>query len=130
MEALTYLIDTWCWVEYLGGEVRVLKPILEGRKHYSSLLTLAEVSDVVRRSGHDDSDRCIDFIAMHSTILDPDPMIADAAGRTRAAQRKRKRDMGLMDALIYETAQANELVLLTGDEDFKGLDGVEFVDGD
>lgn len=35
--------------------------------------------------------------------------------------------MGLVDALIYETARAHDLIVLTGDPDFGGLDGVEMV---
>jgi predicted nucleic acid-binding protein len=127
-----YLLDTWCWMQYFQGKPlpgRVRELIDSGRSR-TCMITFAEISDLYHREGRIDADRRIDFIASTSIIVDLDPMVCDGAGRTKWSQRKKKRAMSLADAMIYETAQQNELILLSGDPDFKGLDGVEFVEGD
>lgn len=124
-----YLVDSWSWVAYFAGEERGAKvrPLVESESEATSMLTLMELADVYAQRDPESIGDKIDFIASHTTILDLDPMVSEGAGRTKRDQRARRIKIGIVDAAIYETAQQNDLTLVTGDPDFKGLDGVEFI---
>lgn len=127
---MTYLLDTWVWIEYFLGTDpgRRMTPLIESWNHATSILTVAELSDVYHRLGAPGIDDRLAFVQRSTEILPLDPSIAHRAGATKQRQRDAGRSIGLVDALIYETARAHGLTLLSGDLDFEGLDGVEMVD--
>lgn len=124
-----HLLDTWAWMAYFRGssEGRRVQQLIDGGDTATSVVTLAELSDVFRREKRRDGDRRLAFVASTSRILDLTLPVAMAAGATKWDQRDRGAPMGMADALIYETARAQGLVVLTGDEGFRGLPDVEFL---
>ena len=124
------VLDTWVWLEYFGGSAAVagVKSAVEGPDVATCVLTLAELSDVYGRDGRaavlDDR---IHFIHSRGPVLPVSEHGARKAGATKWNQRKRGHPLGLADAIIYETAREHGLELVTGDEGFKGLDGVRMV---
>lgn len=127
--ALKYVVDSWGWIEYFdaGPAGRSLKPVIESGEEATSVVTLAEISDRMHRDARQGTGELLAFVRSKTTLLDITPDIAAAAGKTKWAQRKRHVPMGLADAIIYETARAHGLTVLTGDPGFRGLPGVEFV---
>jgi predicted nucleic acid-binding protein len=123
------LLDTWAWVAYFGNEPEApqVEERLQAGEVATSLLTIAELSDIYHREGLGSLEERLAFIASRGPLLDPDAAILLAAGEVKWAQRGRGAAMGLVDAAIYATARAHGLTVLTGDEGFQGLEGVEFL---
>lgn len=117
------------WVEYLSGTDTGghLTPVIESGEHATSILTVAELADKLIRDGYEDPDSYLAYVPRASRLLGITEAIAGAAGATKHRQRAAGVPTGLVDAMIYETAQAHDLTVLTGDPDFEGLDGVEMV---
>jgi predicted nucleic acid-binding protein len=125
-----YLLDTWAWVEYFDGTpagARVQR-ILESATVATSILSVAELSDLYTRRKSPTLDEKVEFVRGSGQLLDLDLRAVSKAGLTKWTQRARKHPMGLGNAVIYETARANGLTVVTGDPGFKGLPGVEFLD--
>jgi len=124
-----YLIDSYAWVEYyLGSEKGVkIKDIIETKNIATSILAIAELSDEFARE-NSDFDLLFQFINSRSKILPLTVKIALNSGKFKSEMRKRFKQFGLADAIIYLTAKINNSKLLTGDVHFKGLKNVEFID--
>lgn len=125
-----FLADTWAWVAYFLDEPaadQVEARLREGDLA-TSIITVAELSDLYHREGHEGLEERLEFIAASGPILDVTLPILVQAGRTKWAQRQRKAPMGLADAIIYETARAHRRKVLTGESGFQGLPGVAFLD--
>lgn len=124
------LLDTWAWLEYFAGssaDAR-LRSSIEGPDVSTSILTLAELSDVYERDGRTSVvHERIAFIRSRGAVLDLSSEAAVGAAGTKWRQRRAGHDMGIVDAMIYETAREHGLELVTGDEGFKGLDGVRMI---
>ena len=124
-----YLIDSYAWVEYyLGSEKGVkIKDIIETKNIATSILAIAELSDKFARE-NSDFDLLFQFINSRSKILPLTVKTALNSGKFKSEMRKRFKQFGLADAIIYLTAKINNSKLLTGDIHFKGLKNVEFID--
>ena len=123
---MTVLIDSWVWVEYFKGSKcgKDAKKYIEGNeKAILSAINIAEVYRWILRF-YDDKvaeekkrvmkERCF--------VIPVDEEIA-----VMSAKIKHNEKMGLGDALIYATAKKENAILLTGDSDFEGKDGVIFI---
>jgi len=64
----------------------------------------------------------LDFIKERSGIIISDIEIAE-----KAAEIAFDKKLGAMDALIYATAQIKNAELITGDNDFRGLERVRII---
>ena len=53
------------------------------------------------------------------------PLATDIA--VKAATAKHEKGFGLADAIVYATAKSREALILTGDSDFKNIEGVHFL---
>jgi predicted nucleic acid-binding protein len=102
--------------------------MVEGKDVHTSVLTLAEISDVYVRDGLPQLEERIRFIRSRGPILGISPAIAQRAASTKWMQRRSGKPLGLADALIYETANERGLELVTGDEGFQGLPGIQFIE--
>lgn len=124
-----HLLDTWAWMAYFRGTPggRRVQQLLDGGGACTSIVTLAELSDVLRRGKRRDAPRRLAFVASTTRILDLPLQVAMEAGAVKWAQRERGAPMGLADALILGTARAQGLIVVTGDEGFAGLPDVEFL---
>lgn len=128
---MRYLLDTWAWVSYFDGSKAgaKVKDILDAAEVATSIVSVAELSDLHARTKAPELDERLEFMRSCGRILEVNLEVAKKAGETKWAQRARKRPMGIGDALIYETAKTHGLTVLTGDAGFEGLPGVEFMDG-
>ncbi len=123
------LIDTWGWVEYFQGSEAGAEfvPDIEGPDVATCALTFAELADLHARDGLPDLDARLAFIRSRGPVFAVSEAAARRAGATKWSQRRKRHDLGLLDAMIYETARENGLELVTGDKGFKGLPGVRFL---
>ena len=121
-----YLIDSYAWIEYYLGEDVRLKLLIETKEIATSTIVIAELSDKFARENENFKD-FFQFISSRSKLVPLSVEIALASGKFKSQMRKKYKQFGLADAIIYLTAKLNNSKLLTGDHHFEGLDGVDFV---
>lgn len=121
-----YIIDTFAWIEYYLGEDVNLKLLIETKDIATSSLVIAELSGKFTRE-NENFDEFFQFISSRSKIIPLSVEIALKSGKFKSEMRKKYRQFGLADAIIYLTAKLNNSKLLTGDPHFKGMDHVEFI---
>lgn len=123
------LLDTWAWVEYFQGSPQGarVRLVVEKGEAATCILSIAELSDLHARAKRPGLDERLAFIAGRGPILDVSRQAAARAGQTKWAQRAKGYALGLGDAIIYEVAREHDLELVTGDEGFRGLEGVRMI---
>jgi predicted nucleic acid-binding protein len=88
---------------------------------------LAELSDKYHREGLTFWEQDLEFIMSVTEILDLTKEIAIKVGKTKKMMRKNHPNFGLADTIIYETAQSENVPVLTGDEHFKDVKNVIYI---
>jgi len=124
------VLDSFAWVEYFRGTEagRIVAEELETTAVGTPLVVVAELRDKYVRERVPSWSRDLSFIKDISALLPEDELIAIRAGETKNRMRSEgRRDFGLIDAIVYETAKAVEAVLVTGDPHFRGAQGVRFI---
>ncbi len=129
---MTYecVFDAFAWMEYLRGTAKGAKvrPYVERGSGATPVLVIAELSAKFHREGLPDWPTTRDFILSHSALEALDWPVADRAGETLKELRTRRRNAGLADAIMLETARSLGAPLLSGDEDLRGVAGVLFLE--
>jgi predicted nucleic acid-binding protein len=119
----TKCLDSSAWLSYYFGHGKMMKEIIDGEELLlTSSLCLFEIKKrlhVLKK----DSAKFLQFTKERSTIIVPDISIAE-----KAAEIAIEKKLGAMDALIYTTAMANNAMLITLDNDFRGLPKTMIVD--
>lgn len=126
---MKYLIDAYAWIEYLEGSEKgkVVKNILNDNNEIFTLaLTISEVVSRIKRKGLD-AEAAAEAIQSNAKILDISAKAAKEAGVFHAEMREKISDFGLVDAILYTIAQAEEAKVVTGDPHFKGFKNVVFL---
>ena len=120
---IVIVLDTWAWVHYWQGDMRV-QPFFEGSEHLiTSVITIAELER--HNTGNPTTmEEMLFEIRQRSRIVPIDISIARLAGGVRSTMK----DGGIADALIIATAMKNHAKVLTGDPHFKIFPGVIFID--
>ena len=114
------LIDSSVWLAYLfngsysdtidSDEILLL-----------SVLSLFEIKRKLGKSNYENSKitKCMDFIRKRSLLVPVSEEIAD-----NAANFSLEKNLSIVDSIIYTTAMLNDSMLLTLDNDFRGLRNV------
>ncbi len=129
-ENTEYLLDTYAWVEYFMGsdQGKIVKKLIESEKFYTSIISIAELSDKYYREGlTDEWESRYKFIVSKSNIILCTMEIAKNAGPRKWELRKTIEKIGLADAIIIETAFQNELIVVSGGPHFESLDNILFL---
>lgn len=120
------MIDSWAWVEYFKGSragAKARAVIEDEEKAVISTINLAEVYRwVLRFYGEDAAEEKIGVMKQRCFVVDVTEEIA-----VKCAKIKHERGMGLGDAIILATANQEAAKVVTGDPDFKGLEGVVYL---
>jgi predicted nucleic acid-binding protein len=115
---LTVLLDSWCWIEYFEGSAvgkKISKYIDSDQSIFISVINLAEVYKwSLSRKSEKDAESIVHIMLSRCFIVPVEPTIA-----LNAAKTNWKKKWGLGDSLIYESAKARSLLLVTGDPHFK-----------
>lgn len=121
------LLDTYAWVEYLEGseEGKRVRDLLEGEdtEIYTSVLTIAELSDAFHRGGLDadlEWSDIQDFVQINSSLISLEAEEMADAGALKVERRKEFDDFGLMDAIILISSRKTDAELLSGDPHLTG----------
>lgn len=119
------LLDTYAWVELfratpLGEKVREL---IDQKPTFASAATYAELTTWALKN-HLDSEQALSRMERLAGVLPLDRTILQAAGQITHYRKRFVRHWSLVDGMIYATAQAYGLQVVTGDQDFRGLPGV------
>ena len=101
-----------------------VKPYLEtGKTVFISVINLAEVyRKLLLEYDEITADNYAKYMLSRCFLIPVDPTIALNAAKFNAKQK-----LGLGDSLIYESAKAHKLKLVTGDPGFKGMNDVEYL---
>ncbi|KAF5415404.1 MAG: tRNA(fMet)-specific endonuclease VapC [Candidatus Methanophagaceae archaeon] len=125
---MTVLIDSWAWIEYFRGSKagEQIKGVIEDseEKMVISTINIAEVYRLILRFYSEDfAEEKIEAMKQRAFVCDVIEEIA-----VEAAKIKHKKKWGLGDSLIYATAKKEGARVLTGDPDFKDVEGVIFIE--
>jgi predicted nucleic acid-binding protein len=119
------VVDSSCWLEYFadGGNADAFAPIIVD---IDALLvptvTLYEVfKKVFQQRDETQALRAI-AIMQQGIVVELSDTLA-----IRAARISVEHNLPMADSIILATARQNNAVLWTQDEDFEGLEGVEFI---
>lgn len=121
------LLDSSAWIEYILGSSKgeeVFEILKQNQDEiYSLSLILAEVVSKFKREKQDFS-LAFRIISSNSRILEVSPEIAKEAGLLHAEAKKKKRNFGLIDAIIWTVAKKLNAKLVTCDSHFKSFKNV------
>jgi len=117
------LIDSWAWIEYFKGTkagARARRIIEDDEASIISTINLAEVYRwILRFYSEAVAEEKVGVMKKRCFVIDVDPEIAIAS-----AKLKHEMKFGLGDAIVLATARRENAKVVTGDPDFKDLDGV------
>ena len=124
---MRFLFDSSAWVEYLLGSSKgeeVFKILKQNKNEIYSIPII--ISEVVSRAKREKQNVEISFraITMNSKVLEVSPEIAKEAGLLHAEMKKKKRDFGLIDAIIWVVAKKLNAKLVTCDFHFRAFKNV------
>ena len=125
------VLDSYAWVEYFRGTDagRTVAEELASGLVGTPLVVVAELRDKYVRERVPDWSKDLAYIMETTALLPEDEGIAVRAGETKNRMRAEgRRDFGLIDGIILETARALNAVLVTGDPHFRGLRDVTFLE--
>jgi len=123
---VTVLIDSWAWIEYWrgGAHAREAAAYVDGNEEaLASPVNLAEVYYwFLREYNRETADGRRQTLERRCRIVPLDADLAVAAARLRKEER-----LSLADSIILATARESGAVLVTGDPDLRGKQGVVFI---
>ncbi len=126
---MKYIIDSYAWIEYLDGTSKgqKLKEILmKENEIYTLGLSITEIISRVKRMDKD-VETAYKAITFNSMIVQIDQETAKRAGLFHAEMRKKIKDFGIVDSLIYLIAKKLNAKIITGDEHFRNFKEAIFI---
>lgn len=129
-ENIEYLLDTYAWIEYFRGseEGEKVKGLIEQQIIHTSMISIAELSDKYHRENLiDEWRKRYEFIISKSNLLPCSLKIMKNSGFRKLQLRKKSQSIGLVDAIIIETAIQHNLIIVSGDQHFEKVDKVYFL---
>jgi predicted nucleic acid-binding protein len=130
LDTYDVVLDTSAWTDFLSGgpAVGAIEALLASRRVGTCVISVAELADIYHRQGRVREWReDVELVEDASDILPIRVPVAAQAGALKVRQRKVAPSFGLIDAVIWETARFHHATLLTGDQGFRGLAGVEML---
>ncbi len=123
---MTVLLDSFSWMEFFYGSAfgeRVRSVIASQEEIIASTINVFEIRRKYLLTSPREVTEKINYVLTRVRVIPVSEEIALSAAELSVKYR-----MHATDALIYATARAYDGRLLTGDEHFKGLPGVEFIE--
>jgi len=117
-------LDSSAWLSYYFGDSLFVKELVETGDCLivTSSLTLFEIKKKLLKLKKE-TGPFLYLVKQRGTIIVPAIVIAE-----HAAQCAVENNLGAMDALIYASARLTFAELITRDNDFRGLEGVQVID--
>ncbi|RLG80580.1 MAG: type II toxin-antitoxin system VapC family toxin [Thermoprotei archaeon] len=121
-----YYADTYALVEILRGNPSYERYASE--ELVTSEFNLLELAYALTRDyGKEKAVEILRMVRVFVAIIQPTDEDYAEASALRIGLKKQSRNLSLIDALGYVLAKRLKIPFLTGDREFKGLDGVEYV---
>ncbi|MBN2052472.1 PIN domain-containing protein [Candidatus Woesearchaeota archaeon] len=119
----TYFFDTYAFIEAINGN-KNYQPYMKGSTIITTLLNLMELHYITLK---DISEKIADahYEFFRDLAIDISDEVIKKANIFRYANRKKK--LSYTDCIGYTLARMRNIKFLTGDNAFKGIEGVEFV---
>ena len=114
------LIDSSIWIDYLiNGNHKEL--IEKEEKLLLATISLIEIKKKLSKLKvpSKEINNKVDYIKKHSIIIDLNEKIAE-----KASELVIEKELPIADSIVYASAVINNAILLTLDNDFRGLDKV------
>lgn len=123
------LLDTHAWVNVLNKAPDGLKirEIAEGHAIETAMASISELTSWALRNGVEPK-KVIEEVTQASTVIPLSQETSELAGHIHFNQKRKVRDFGMVDAMIYATALVHGAELITGDPHFKDLPQVLFIE--
>lgn len=117
-----FVVDTYAWIEYFRGskEGLVAKEYIESKDCTTSAVTIAELSEKYKKEDKS-FDKDFDFIVATTKIISVNAEIALTAGHINFENKKKIKNWGMADSIIFATAKSLNAKVVTGDEHFRTL---------
>jgi toxin FitB len=115
------LIDSSIWIDYLiNGNHKEL--IEKEEKLLLATISLIEIKKKLSKLKvpFKEINNKLDYIKKHSIIINLDEKIAE-----KASELVIEKELPIADSIVYASARINNALLLTLDNDFRGLDNVK-----
>ena len=126
-----YLVDTYALIEwFVHGNENYGKyfEIIDTKGAFVTELTILELyHKVFHSAGKEKAGEILDIVLGNMKILDLNLDVIKGAAIFRSKMLKEKKSFSYTDSVNYTAAKSLGIRLLTGDNDFKGMDNVEFV---
>lgn len=122
MTVFKIFMDSSAWLAYFLAETEEVKQFIEQENFIlTSVVTLFEIKRKLLRERYplEKINKVLAYIKARSPIVELTEDVADFAADISITKK-----LAAMDSLIYASAQKNGALLITGDTDFKGLEGV------
>ncbi|MBI5392537.1 type II toxin-antitoxin system VapC family toxin [Candidatus Woesearchaeota archaeon] len=120
------MIDSWAWIEYFKGTQygRKIIPYLDSEEEIIiSSINIAEVYHFLLKNNIKQITAHIEFMTSTAFTVQLTTEIA-----CNAAKNKFEKKLGMADAIVLSTAQYHNAKIITGDNDFKKLEKVIFIE--
>ena len=123
------VFDSYAWIEYFRGSRKgeTVRKYVEDEKGVTPMIVIAELSAKYHAENWDFWEDDLHFIISKSFICGLTLEIGERAGKTRKVMRGERKNIGLADAIILETAKSVSAPVITGDPHFRGLDDTIFI---
>ncbi len=122
------LWDTYAWVEFLNNSdvgVEVAKT-LEVEPPQTAMASISELSSWALKNGKAPQ-AILKVVKDGSQLMEFTNGIAGLAGQIHNENKSHTKGFGMVDSMIYATALANSLKIVTGDPHFEGKRDVVFI---
>jgi predicted nucleic acid-binding protein len=120
-----YCLDTYALVEIAYGNIKFSKYIQE--QFLIPDWTLGEFYYVwMKKYGEEEADALIKKMENHSISVSKEIILKSMKFRYKFKQKNRS-NISFFDAIGYIFARENNLMFVTGDKEFEGLESVEFI---
>jgi len=119
------VVDSSGWLEYFadGPNADFFAPTIENvRELITPSIILYEVfKRILQQSSEDDALKAI-AIMVQGQVIDFDTTLALSAAKTSAELK-----LPMADSIILATARAHDAMVWTQDEDFEGIEAVQYI---
>ena len=125
MEKTRYFYDSYAVIAYLSDSPNY-RAYFEENDGVLTKLNLIEICyRTIEIHGEEAAVQVVELFAKYTIDFAPRDIMGSM--KLRSTLKKDSRNISYSDALGYYLSQKNKLKFLTGDKEFEGLDGVEFV---
>lgn len=120
-----YFYDTYALTEYANANKKYLKYFGENLGVTTRLNLMELYYAILRDNGKEKAD--IAYDSLLPITIEPNDQTLKKAMALRLMLKQEKKNVSYVDAIGYQLSLALKVKFLTGDEEFKGAENVEFV---